>query len=134
MAANILDVGNVKNLDGARRDVITIGATAVTFGMICKITSGLLVVISASDVPTATRMFVSLANADASATKSLYCPFEDVVLSVSYSGGTPTVGVSYALSTGTNIDVTNTTNKAFLVTSVDTDKQIAWGISHLLSA
>lgn len=122
MSANPAQI-SVKGSD-ARSFVCTVGATALQFGNLCKISSFLMVPLAANDKQIS--IFVAQGNYAASATRTQFVPFNDQLVSIPYTGGTPVVGLAYGLNGPAELDVTDTTNKVVEVVEVDTANELAW--------
>lgn len=109
----------------------TVGATALQFGDLCKITAGLFVPLADNDVNKS--IYVANGNYDASATRGQFIPFQDVLVGLAYNTA-PTVGVAYGVSGPATIDQTDTTNKVVEVVEVDTTNEMAWSKPYQLTS
>jgi hypothetical protein len=107
-------------------EYLTVGATAVTEGQALTVVAGVLVTAYAAGAQHALR-YISLKAGAISATLH---PVEEVrddsIIEAAYSGGTPTVGAQYGVtSDGLGLLVTDTTYIKLEVISVDTVRGVA---------
>ncbi len=101
---------------------ITVGATALQSGDLCKIVAALVVPLAADD----DDLTVIVATHDALVSAQVTCDVgKDWLKEIPYTGGTPTVGASYAVNGPRELDVTNTTNIVVTVWQVDTARAVA---------
>ncbi len=104
-------------------DVISfpVGATAIRFGDICKVTSNLMV--PAADNDKQGLFYVAVNNMDASSAKEgNFVPLDKVKrLEIAYTG-TPTRGDSFGISDQRTLDAADATNYLLTVLSIDTDR------------
>lgn len=98
-----------------------IGAAALVYGQLCKVSGGLMV--TAADNDQQGVFYVCLGNYAASASTGSFVPlFQVGSLEITYTGSAPTIGVSYGISDGVTLDQANVTQLLLTVISVDSTK------------
>jgi len=105
-----------------------VGATAIKYGQLCKISSNLMVPCADNDENLG--VYVALGNYPASTdanytTKdTTFINFKDALVGMEYTGGTPALGVSYGISAAGIVDVANTTQLLVTVLEYDSENSL----------
>ena len=116
------------------KDIIQfpVGATAIRYGDICKITSNLLV--PAADNDKQLQFYVALESALASATNLINCvELTKCQLEIAYTG-TPTVGDAFGISDARTLDAADATNYLLRVTKVNTARTTVNAVAYQITA
>jgi hypothetical protein len=100
-----------------------VGATAIKYGQLCKISSNLMVPCADNDENLS--VYVALgnypANSDANylAGETTFVSLRDALVGMEYTGGTPALGVSYGISAAGVVDIANTSQPLVTVLEYD---------------